>query len=305
MRIHTGTRTTSAASHLRSIGLVFAIGLACIGYAQLQVLPVGNAKWVDGFWIGPGYPYDGWSYTMNTADEDTIVNGIPYERIVASQAYAIRDDGFGKVYFLIEGDDTERLLYDFDVIAGNTIRYDNEGQFYFDSLYVVVVDTIQVNGTDRRRIGVTGEFGSAFPSQYWIQGVGSDGGLFNPWQGPSVSGTSWLACMSVDGIVQFGGNVGEEFDCDIYLGQLEVKPAPPLMVAAPNPGNSFLRVELNGVLSTVASLRSFDAQGRNIGTWPMLDRTITLETGTWPAGVYLIECTVEDQPPQRKRWIKD
>ncbi len=291
--------------------LVHALSLTCSiapffgTTAQIQALPIGNAKWVDGFWIGPGYPYTGWSYTMNTAEEDTLVNGIAYERVISSSAYAVRDNMLGQVYFLADGDVGERLLYDFDVTVGDTIRYDNGGMFYFDSLDVVSVDTVVVNGTERRRIGVNYEFGSNYALQYWIQGIGSDGGLFNPCQGPSVSGTSWLACMSLDGVVQYGNNVGEVFNCDVYLGSEGASKTLRSLAISPNPGRSLLRVQCVFSSNAPALLRVYDAQGSKTGEWVMDRGEIMLNSGSWPSGLYTIECATGMRPPLRAKWIKE
>lgn len=271
--------------------------------AQYNVLPTGPALWVDGFWVGPGYPYMGWSYSMDASEPDTMVDGINYERLVgADPAYAIRDNGLGQVYFRTDGFDGEWLLYDFDVEVGDTLLFDFP--FSFDSLRVASVDTVTMVGVERKRIGVTSYLGGTWPTQYWIQGIGSDGGLFNPCQGASVSGTSWLACMSESGIIQFGQTPGQPGDCLIYLPVPTVSADQAAVQVFPNPGKGMLTITCT-IGAKVSAVRVMDAHGASVGTWRMDGDRLSMATEDWTSGVYTIEVMTNDSAPMRARWVRE
>jgi len=178
-------------------------------FSQYNVLPVGDGLWVESFWVGPGYPYMGWAHVV-PGQPDTIINGLEYRSVDLGGNGYVRDDSLGHVFWLDPNGGQEAILYDFDVAIGDTLPY--SGQFPFpDPLRVVQVDSILVNGTMRKQVEVE-LLPSGWGTCYWIQGIGSVDGLLNLCQGPSVSGTSWLTCMSEDGIAQYGGNVGQPYN---------------------------------------------------------------------------------------------
>lgn len=288
------------------IAPLFRVGvftlLTASASAQYHVLPQGTAIWVDGFWVGPGYPYMGWSYALDPAAPDTVVDGVAYEHLDLPPFYAIRDNLQGQVFVLDDWSEGETLLYDFDVEVGDTIPF-NSQHFYYDSLVVSSVDTVTVVGTERKRIGV-GPLGSlGWPQQYWIQGIGSDGGLFNPCQGESVSGTSWLACMSENGIMQFGSGAGEPGDCLIYLGTEAMVPVVPELSVSTGPEEGLITLARKGETGTW-QVSATNMQGCILGTWVMRSDRMDLSAAAWPPGLYVITASEQGSHRGRVKWIR-
>lgn len=116
---------------------------------------------------------------------DTVVGDLSYHRIyemkdllkfsLAKARYvgAIREDSVRRVFILRAGMTRELPLYDFDAVAGDTVRV---GGMADTNLYPVVVestDSVLIDGAYRRRINLAG-------GESWIDGVGSTGSVIFP-----------------------------------------------------------------------------------------------------------------------------
>jgi hypothetical protein len=266
--------------------------------AQFHALPQGHAVWAVSFWIGPGYPYELWWYELDPAAADTVINGIPYERMSDG---AIRDNLAGQVYFVPGGSEQEHLLYDFDVLPGDTIVYP-PGVVLGDTLHVIAVDTIELAGIPRKQIAVSLTEQWFSGECYWIQGIGSIGGPFNICQGPSVSGTSWLTCMTEDGIFQFGGTGGEPGDCSIYYGIRTDQKKGARWSLYPNPGTTELNLEGSG--TGRMDLLVAGPQGRLIGKWSFSSGLLRLNVQGWASGLYFLSLTDEKGVRRSLKWTK-
>jgi Secretion system C-terminal sorting domain len=235
------------------------------GVAQFNALPDSNATWMTSFWIGPGYPYEGYFYQYDPIDPDTIIGGEVFQRLLqtnniggAFYAGALRDNELGQVYYCAPSA-SPVLLYDFDVLPGDTV--DDVMGIWMDDVGVYSVDTITVNGTQRKRIGLECLTSPGFADVYWIQGIGGIGGLLHTTACPSVSGIGTLKCMTENDVIQYGTNVGAIGACDVYLGMVEESETPSVSLR-PNPseGQFFVDVEKGQILQCTV----FDPQGREV-----------------------------------------
>ncbi len=235
------------------------------GVAQFNALPDSNATWMTSFWIGPGYPYEGYFHEYDPIDTDTIIGGEVYRRLLLTDNFggsyyagALRDNELGQVYYCAPSD-TPKLLYDFDVLPGDTVQ-DVMG-IWVDDIGVYSVDTITVNGTLRKRIGIECLSSPGFASGYWIQGIGGTGGLLLTNACASVSGSGTLVCMTENNTIQYGDDVGSVGACDIYLEVAEEQVIPTVSLR-PNPsqGQFQIGVEEEEILQCTV----FDPQGRSV-----------------------------------------
>jgi hypothetical protein len=135
------------------------------------------------------YPPSG-GYTFGTKsyriEGDTIINLIHYKKIKStydtiwtsydSPNGFIRMDSTKKVYF---NDGIEHLLYDFNLQVGDTFVGNS---FWANHLYTLVVDSVDSvtleNGVKNKRI-LFGDNLSGYPTEYWIESVGSNFGLIS------------------------------------------------------------------------------------------------------------------------------
>ena len=150
-------------------------------------------------------------------DGDTMINGESWKKVynyvfpkIRFYSYyaAVRDVG-NKVYAIAKGSNRPRLLYDFDMKAGNIVQCGIEGNAFLclldknepsDSLLgfpyetflrVERIDTIEARGLQHRRYTLTlldayrqpfgDEEDPIIGSVVWVEGVGSGAGPFSPW----------------------------------------------------------------------------------------------------------------------------
>ncbi|UKN00576.1 T9SS type A sorting domain-containing protein [Paracrocinitomix mangrovi] len=255
------------------------MSLSCFGQHFFQP----NTSWHEKYvWHGNAGPGQGfWSYNDWYTDVvgDTIVGtdtfqvvqyerhfGMPANYITNETWYIQRDSNI--VYYssdLI----TKKMLYDFNMEVGDSlikeVKFSYEGSGY-DTLIVVQVDTINVNGVDRKRI-LFNDFSfyasPGFPNMYgkpmeWIEGIGDTIYGVIPFDATvnyiiDISGNQNVPCFIENGTTIFG-------DCD------------PLSVASistfdwkvyPNPVNELLTVES----PFSGEFKLFDAEGRLVGEW--------------------------------------
>lgn len=152
----------------------------------------------------------------NYIDGDTLINGETWKKVFNVYGYpeskpsyflAIRDVG-KKVYAIAKSSRTPRLLYDFDLRAGDIVKCGIEGNafcclldtgekqdslfgFPFDTfLRVERIDTINARGYKHRRytlklLDAYKEYlwngDDAYNQIIWVEGVGSGAGPFLPW----------------------------------------------------------------------------------------------------------------------------
>jgi hypothetical protein len=199
--------------------------------------------------------------------EDTIINTLDYKRINVCHANgssyfgAIRYET-GRVYYVPNDSLNEGLLYDFTLNAGDItnvlIMQPSEaasGEFFMVDVTVNNVDTIIVNGTQRRQIGFSG--------YSWIEGVGCTAGLFaESWINVSMYNLQ-LQCMSVanETIVSNGWPlaVATSGDCPLTLN-IEEKTNVNHWNLSPNPASDVIRISSG--LNETYQIEIFDASGR-------------------------------------------
>ena len=166
----------------------------------------------------------------NRIEGDTVINGESWKKVYNYVGFpdfgmtyyvALRDVG-QKVYAITKGSTRPRLLYDFSLKEGNTIRCGMEGNVFcclldkgelLDSLlgfpiksYLKVerIDTITFREQAYRRFTLTfldayheplrnGEE-AIFGNVVWIEGVGSGAGPFSPWVPLPTEGCIYLGC---------------------------------------------------------------------------------------------------------------
>ncbi|HMQ76163.1 MAG TPA: T9SS type A sorting domain-containing protein [Flavobacteriales bacterium] len=292
---------------VRALHLLIA-GLIVIQlHAQFDALPGANASWTTSFWVGPGYPYEGYHYTYDAVSPDTVYNGTVYKKLLVATSIdgsiypavyggALYDNELGQVSYWEPGAADPVLLYDFDVIPGDTL-YDVHG-LYPQDVRVFAVDTVTINGTERRRVeleclGMTGPTGI-----HWIQGIGCTEGLLQMAVCGSVSGLGELVCMTASDTVQWGPNVGGVGDCALALGMADA-PEALALTTYPVPAEEQLFVQ---GARTGARLEVYGSDGRIV-----LASTAhqgRLDISALLPGVHLLRVTDEDGEVRTARFVK-
>lgn len=188
------------------IGLMFTMN----GFSQAyHPIPTDSVWWVElhsGLYGGGGSPCVQSNYDYIYAAGNTVIQGSSYTEfrartvieydyfgpppsfcppnndLVPDHLYAfIRNDSVNKKVLLYDssGTHSDIVLYDFDMLIGDTIAPPGNGYGYpcmGDTFTVVNIDSVSVGGEYRKRYEITSSNGPWYPI-YLIEGIGSNYGF--------------------------------------------------------------------------------------------------------------------------------
>ena len=258
-------------------------------HAQFPNFPDSNALWLIGYYEQGVFQYD-YAYHFRSADHDTLLNGVWYNSLwlgVEGQGGAfaggIRSDTDNRVYYFHPNTSAEYLLYDFDPMIGDSMEvwvgeYGSPGPSLMQ-MHVASIEILQNgSGTQYKQVGILSDFAfhsGESVSQYWLEGVGGDGGLL------STNGTAYtpfaatvLECMQYNDTLWPTGTPGE---CSL-TGILE-RDGTGAWKAIPNPSSGYFWFNTR----PSALIEVFDQLGR-----PVLRTTgATVDLSHEPAGTYI------------------
>ena len=190
---------------------------------------------------------------------------------VAQPGWLIRQDGRA---LRIWADNTDQLLFDFDLTVGQTIplTWNN----WNDNITVVAVDSVLIGTEMRARF----ELGNSW-SQYIIEGVGGSNGLFEPISNFFDCGYE-LQCFGLGEQSYYPGTWSGS--CFIATG-IQQLAASGSMVVAPNPAGEMIAITgvRPGEVITV-----LDGIGRAVIHERSLSRTMRLDVSHLPEGPYTV-----------------
>lgn len=169
---------------MRKITTVFGLWLGAIGACFAQsVFPLSDAIWEEST-----FSIAGQFVRYRLLCGDTTINAQTYSKIyditfpfdgeglptdtVPPPVYSggLRTDG-SEVFYVQPGETEDLLLYDFSLEAEESIELPNTTLGNEGTYNVTNVDTIKVNGEDRRRLFLESVFGGT--DDVWVEGLGS------------------------------------------------------------------------------------------------------------------------------------
>jgi hypothetical protein len=244
--------------------------------------------------------------------EDTTINAVIYTKVNTCSANSVADayygalrDVAGKVYLVPKDSSNEYLVYDFTANLGDTI----ESVYtygYFQDVRVKWIDTININGVDRRRLFVNeDDFSGPFmPGPiYWVEGVGNSQGLFGPNSLPLSSDVLSLHCMSHNGSSISMGWAWYNYstssgDCDltVSLEKANNKQAAAFSVF-PNPAKNSLSLSVPGKVEQVLI---YDSKGALV----QQERSNQFSISQLESGIHFIR-VISDEGVYSQRFVKD
>ena len=225
---------------------------------------------------------------------DTVINSMNYKKLWFSYDSAMNEiwlDRFireqsGVVYLLNYNDD-EGVLYDFNLDAGDTayIVSDFCGEI---QIIVTETDTVEYFGVPRKRWILDGWTGD-----YWIEGIGSNYGLFYTKMYECVADIlKELTCfhendtlyfMKEGELECFQTNVG--IDEGIDGGDLIIKPNPIIQ------GQSFV-IQCDRPMKIIEIYNSSGSLVKNINAFK--DKNLTISNNELNPGLYILRITMSD-----------
>ncbi len=231
---------------------------------------------------------------------DTIVDGKEYKRIyntrdTINQIWTqsnqlIREDSSKKVWIrnYSVGQPEEMLLYDFNLVVGDSFAINLDGDFMC-KIPVINVDSIVLsNGELRKRITFSFQlFGDIFEEVYWIEGIGSQFGLITHLYGYCewIDFGRWLRCYFEDGERVYG-QVPED-ECFRLITSTADLESPTSFSVFPNPAMDQLNLTLPGAESRHWEI--FNYQGQVALKGKVDNRNHQISIRNLSSGIYFLK----------------
>ena len=159
---------------------------------QSKDFPTGSAVWTYNVTTDTNQPTT--SNRRIRLTGDTIINGMTHQKISNWQGllgfFRTEDK---KVYYLPLDSTEAYLYYDFNLVVGDTFLNVQPSHHItvFDTLVVNQVDSVLTNDGYRKKWYFSSGLG-------WIEGVGHEANLINPFYEIPLSSTTWLFCFEKD-----------------------------------------------------------------------------------------------------------
>lgn len=244
-----------------------------------------------------------------------VSNASVIDTSMAHWCGGIRQDTSSKVWFRGPGpnpslltigcefpnDSTEVLLYDFDIEVGDSIfPYAGPLMSGYGPYTVLGLDTINYGGVLRRRWEMY-HGGANLLQEYWIEGVGSNLGLFHPWC-YMFEWDSELLCYQDPTINYDPGGLGQS--CYQIVSIEEAKSGPQLEIG-PNPAGEVMKLQLQGnhFLDTY-QLEVFNLQGAVKGRWDLRSgQVLRIQKEDLGQGIFLYRLLENGQPVEQGKLV--
>jgi hypothetical protein len=274
----------------------------------------------DKQFLGPCYVN---SYFQYSSKGDTVINSSIYKKIYRSgvrvdtlfcydphyapavppSGYmgALREDSTAnKTFFVFANTSTDSLLYDYNLIIGDTLR-GFIGELYFGHyhLAVLAIDSVLINGHYRKRWNFANDINN--DSTYIIQGVGSSDGLIEPLNTYQVDLTYRnLICVRDSSINYFSSNAYSVVGCNlIYTGIAEPNLLDNSITLFPNPVSNHLTVVLK-TNSPEAEIKIFNLLGELEYAASTTENKVDLDVSDLANGVHIIQIAAGDKISREK-----
>jgi hypothetical protein len=183
----------------------------------------------------------------------------------------------------------DRLMYDFAAEGGSVI------ELYNDDMLVDSITEIMINdNTYRRKFWLTSTQFAGKEDEYgketWVEGIGSDRGLYNSATAGLLGNTSMLLCVEKDDELIYGP-LHELYDCYFATGISDIDMSETVKVY-PNPVTDKIHIS-NEQKLPVSSIMIYDISGRLIKSCPQC--TTEIDMSDVSTGVYIIRISVENK----------
>jgi hypothetical protein len=269
--------------------------------------PHANAIWgqFEGVYVDNAFSADYYSGATHfyVASGDSFLNTFTYIKIYASDSMGnpfnipprlIREDQ-DRVYYFLPDAQADTLLYDFSLQPGETANvYSDWGSLNYPT--VDSIGVIQTGNQVRKCIYFNHVSANAVYNQLnnneadnspltWIEGIGSNDGLFVPYGGAEVvDGIAFLTCFKENDTLKYGD------ECElIYDGEDDVTPASGIHIF-PTPTSGNIIIQANAIKGkteiTVNSLPGEKVFSKTIQSSQTLYETVDLSM--LAPGTYII-----------------
>ena len=274
-------------------------------FAQQYVpFPTDSARWNCSFWAYQWFcptvpPHD---YEYNICG-DTLIGPTVYHKICAvgwsgdtnclgvPDGYmgCIREDSSRRVYFRPAWLGADTLLYDFNLQVGDTMKsYQNP---CLDP--ITAIDSVLIGSAYRKRYFIQGSMSCSGFSVYIIEGIGSTGGLLEPYG--QYMAHNILDCFSHNGQSLYPYT---NAPCTPLVQSTDQQTSAPKWNAMPNPSASAVTLTSSGLKQGANySVVLWNVAGERVSVQQCTsdNGSITIERNGVAEGVYFAEIMSNEQ----------
>lgn len=269
-------------------GLLLIISISGQNYYPLVQ---ENNEWNTLQVVYPGYgnPWDTiyWAMTYKFTG-DTIISEKTYKKVYLSEEEiptnweyegGIREDE-EKVWYFPKYGNGETIIYDFSLEVGDTITYRPQ-PFVVDS-----INYVEINGENRKHLYLS--YLDLPFNELWIEGIGSNYGIFSSGNGMTLGGWTWFLCMSENGeLIYMNPNYNS---CHLISTDIE-EMNNSIIEVYPNPVKDKLKIQ-NTENIKIESISIIDLKGQKLLKFEK-NRT-ELDLSGISTGIYLLKVKYEN-----------
>ena len=291
--------------------LLTCLLLSFTGISMAQIsfhFPHTDAAWgqfVGVYYDSPfGDDYYAGSSSKYIAAGDSMLNGYSYIKMYSADAAGnmynipprlIREEE-DKVYYYLPSMETDTLLYDFSLQPGQVAQVYSDYPNY--SLAVDSVGQIMIANQLRKCIYFNDPAGYALFDQInyfgdnhdpvmWIEGIGSNDGLFSPGGGCNiVDGIGFLTCFEEHDTLKYG------MECNLTYDGVSMPEANKSLQIFPNPAAGKFSIICNNPAAVEAELIVYSPAGQMIYHQKMTTSVTmrpAVDLTSYPGGLYLVQ----------------
>ncbi len=267
---------------------------------------------VDAWDYDPGPDACEGSYQYHCfTSSDTIINSKMYVKIMASPVIvsgsnpcfyaffpygyvgALRDDSIAnKVFFIFPNQNTDSLLFDYNLNIGDTIKGILRTE-YPTTAFVGSIDTVIISNQYHKRWNISQNFACPF---YIIEGIGSQLGLIES-SGCGAGVGSNLVCVKDSSTTIFIAD-SSSTNCQLINSIKTLKSEIERIKIIPNPAQSQITLEFDLTEIPIASIEIKNSLGQTVKTinnMAFSKNEIKIDINEFPKGLYFVQLRGENK----------
>jgi hypothetical protein len=194
---------------------------------------------------------------------------------------AFRNDTESKiVWFVPDGAQNEILLYDFNLIIGDTIPFGVINPVGYN-MVVDNIDSVEVGNSFHKRFNLYGELNWGEMPLQIIEGIGGQH-LINPMETWVNFETGyWFNCVNIDDTISY------PYECEMIVGNNPIEKAHSSQIY-PNPSHGKFWIQNPKGKHEFISIELFNSFGKKLMEFETAEKLMQIDLSDKPKGVYLI-----------------
>ena len=199
---------------------------------------------------------------------------------------AIRENVAKQVFVKLIDFEDEILIYDFSLNVGDTMFSNSPfGYLGYGICIITGIDSIELENNQFRRRFIINE--TSYTQDYWIEGIGSIGGLFHPIMDYVIGSYCELTCFKDNETAVYINNPAcDKCFCTLLTPVKELEKGKEFVNIYPNPATNEITIEIQKEKGT-STIKIFNLYGKQIENRESNSFPVKLNIDYWPNGVYL------------------